>query len=144
MSRECKNCTSCCEFLSFEIEGKKCHPGSPCDYVDLGVGCSIHKNRPENPCRNYSCEWIQNDNIPLWFKPNLSKIIITRKYIDEVKYYLEISECDYPIDSKYLCWLFEYHLKTNIPLVVQVHTTYKEFGLDKIFIESSKNRVKYV
>jgi len=77
--RQCNQCTACCEGrLDGKVYDKYFQPGRSC-YFMFETGCSIYENQPENPCKSYQCEWLNNSDIPEWLKPNLSKVIITKK-----------------------------------------------------------------
>jgi len=126
--RECGECTACCEgWLSGSAYGKEFFKGCPC-YFKTGCGCSIYENRPENPCKEYSCEWLVNDDFPEWFKPNLSKVIISKKFIEEKKCeYLSVIEMGEKIDSTILNWLFRYYMKKNINMIIEVNGALHDF-----------------
>jgi hypothetical protein len=125
--RDCNGCTACCEgWLVGKVQNKYFQPGRPCHFK-CESGCSIYEQRPENPCRIYSCEWLNNLDIPEWLRPNLSKIIITRKQWKNGDY-LEITEMGCKIDSTILNWLFTYHYSTDIPIRIQVSGGWTSYG----------------
>lgn len=125
--RECNGCTACCEgWLHGQSHGQYFQPGRPCHFK-CETGCSIYENRPEQPCKTYSCEWLKNKDIPEWMKPNLSRVIITKRKYDGGEY-LEVHEMGKKIDSTVLNWLFVYHYTTDIPLRVQVNGGWNNFG----------------
>jgi len=125
--RDCNGCTACCEgWLDGKVYDKYFQPGRPCHFK-CENGCSIYEQRPENPCRIYSCEWLNNLDISEWLRPNLSKIIITRKQWKNGDY-LEITEMGCKIDSSILNWLFTYHYSTDIPIRIQVSGGWTSYG----------------
>jgi len=68
-------------------------------------GCSIYDQRPEDPCKSFRCEWLTNENIPYWMKPDLVNVIIYKRYENE-KNFLEFTEAGSKLDSKVLSWIF--------------------------------------
>lgn len=127
--RECGECTACCEgWLKGFSYDHYFQPGRPCHFK-CDTGCTIYEDRPESPCKTYNCEWLTNLDFPEWFKPSLSKIIVTRMpWGDDGKYYLNIIEAGCKIDSIMLNWLFQYYHSTNIPINVQVSGGWTNYG----------------
>jgi len=96
--RHCGQCTKCCEgWLSATVYAHQMYPGVPCAY--LTNTCTIYKNRPENPCKAFVCEWLADESIPAYMQPNLSGAIII-KHDDHV----EMVECDPPMRVQALEW----------------------------------------
>lgn len=125
--RDCNGCVACCEgWLTGESHGHYFQPGRPC-FFKCESGCSIYEERPQDPCKNFNCEWLCNMEIPEWMKPNLSKVIITR-FPWKNGFYLTITEAGQKIDSVVLNWLFHYHYTTNIPIKVQVSGGWMNYG----------------
>ncbi len=50
-TRECGSCTECCTLHGLAGETER-----PCRFLVKGVGCGIHKTRPES-CRTWYCQW---------------------------------------------------------------------------------------
>jgi len=122
--RSCGTCTRCCEGWLIipqdqweEQTGEKkpfrgAYPGKPCFY--LGKNCTIYEKRPE-VCRKFNCEWILNEEIPEWMKPELSNVII--KKIKNEKYtYFETIETGEPITVPVLNFIFSWALSNRINL----------------------------
>lgn len=123
MEKSCEGCTSCCEgWLWGSAHGHNFFRGRPCQYVSMGKGCSIYKDRPDSPCKSYTCEWLNNQDFPMWMKPSESKVIISEvKWGIENKFRaIEVLECGQKIDSKVLSWLFYYHQATGTNMSVQI------------------------
>jgi hypothetical protein len=86
---ECGDCTKCCEGWNiFNIEGKSVKPGSPCKYVNPGVGCSLGDKRPGFPCKSYNCEWKNELKMPEEFKPSNCGFIINHYTYHDLSYYI--------------------------------------------------------
>ena len=137
--RECNGCTACCEgWLSGQAYGHYFQPGRPCHFKCEG-GCAIYENRPENPCKTFTCEWLTNSELPEWMKPSISKVIVSKKVWSGGEY-LKVLEMGQKIDSDVLNWFFIHHLSTGIPMRIQVNggmynygspAFLKEFGVSK-------------
>jgi hypothetical protein len=135
--RECGGCTACCEgWMHGQSHGEYFQPGRPCHFK-CETGCAIYENRPEKPCKTFSCEWLQNYEIPEWMKPNLSGVIITSRDYGENKKYLEVLEMGKKIDAEVLNWIFLHHYTTDIPIRVQVNRGWYNFGPKDFLSEMS-------
>jgi len=139
--RECGDCTACCQgWLSGVVNDREFYPGMPCHFKGCN-GCSIYEDRPESPCKTYSCEWLKNDNVPEWMKPSESGVIITTKdwtHPDGSKQvFLEILEMGKKIDSTVLNWLFRTYLRTQVPMKIQIGGGYNWYVTNEFF-ESTK------
>ena len=79
MNRNCNNCTKCCEgWTKGNVKGYDYYRGKPCHFVKINVGCSIYKDRPKKQCEDYNCEWLVNEEIPEWMKPNYTHVVINK------------------------------------------------------------------
>lgn len=141
IKRECGSCTECCQgWLVGKVHEHNFYPGKPCHYV-CEEGCSIYEDRPERPCRSFECEWLVNDNIPEWMRPDRCKVILICQdweYEGESQGpYLLSVEAGQKIDSKVLAWLFEVHLNDNIPMKIEVSGGHRWYG-NKKFLEFSE------
>lgn len=130
IKRSCGDCTECCKgWLSASIYGREMHEGRPCHFVGI-KGCSIYKDRPEDPCKGFQCEWLKDDGTlyPEWLKPDVSKIIITKRSWAEGKDYLSVKECGQSISSTALNWLYVFGGQISIPMQIQVAGTWNKMG----------------
>ncbi len=111
--RNCDGCTKCCEgYLPATIKGHDIYPGKPCQFVVLGVGCSIYEDRPERPCRTYQCFWKVNDDVPEKFKPSETGTIITWANVTGFKELMLVAS---PVHNEELVdWFAEYVTKNSI------------------------------
>jgi uncharacterized cysteine cluster protein YcgN (CxxCxxCC family) len=110
--RSCEGCTKCCEgWLWGKAYDHDFWPGRPCHFMNK-EGCSIYNNRPETPCKSFKCEWLINDKLPEWFKPNIINAIIYKR-IENGKEYIEITEAGSKLDAKVLSWFFMEYARGN-------------------------------
>jgi len=108
--RSCGDCTRCCEgWLSATIKGEDMYPGKPCQFVEVGVGCNIYKNRPKNPCKTFECMWKSDAIVPEEFKPSKVASLIAKQEVNGIGY-LSLVECGEKIDSEVLSWFTIYCL----------------------------------
>lgn len=109
MGRECGTCTSCCDgTLSGDIRGHEMGYGVPCFFVQIGKGCVDYENRPQDPCRGYSCGWIIDPDIPEEFKPEKTGVIIDFYDIDNIKYFRLSQKEDSKLTVEILSWAMIY------------------------------------
>lgn len=105
MTRECGDCTKCCEgYLTGEAKGKSFYQGKPCHFVAIGKGCTIYKDRPKNPCESYKCLWLVDEQLPEWFKPNEINAILDIRHIDNIPF-INVLEAGETLRSDVLSWL---------------------------------------
>ena len=114
MNKSCGTCTKCCEgWLEGEAFGHKFYPGKPCGFVTIGKGCNSYALRPKEPCVNYKCAWLSNNEIPDWLKPNLSNVIINYNTIDGIAY-IKLVEAGQTLPSKVLSWMLKYAIAQRL------------------------------
>ena len=95
-NKSCGDCTACCEgWLEGSAHGKPYYPGNPC-YFKESTSCSIYKDRPPE-CVAYKCEWLKRDEFPLWMQPSKSRILLTERNENGIKYFVA-SETSLPMD----------------------------------------------
>lgn len=93
-------------------------------------GCSIYADRPEDPCKKFTCVWLSEDFLPAWFRPDQSKVLVTWDFWGPNRdlRYLKVTERGVKIDSVALNLLYMYHVQTRIPLTVQVDRGWNHYG----------------
>jgi hypothetical protein len=102
--RTCDSCTKCCQgHLSGVAYGHSFQPGKPCFFV-AEKGCSIYADRPDSPCKSFKCEWLANDSLPMWMRPDLSKVIVLNRKYDDGEW-VEVSEAGQKLDAAVLSWM---------------------------------------
>ncbi len=76
-NRVCGTCTACCDgWLVSEVLDMR--PGQPCRHRTI-EGCAIYEERPEKPCRTFSCSWLTEDfPLPESARPDQSGVILSR------------------------------------------------------------------
>ncbi len=112
--RSCDGCTKCCEgWLTANIKGEDMYPGKPCQFVDIGVGCTIYKDRPKEPCKNFVCMWKAVDEVPLEFKPSECNVILVRHEIEGIPY-LNAVEAGELMNPLVLSWFVSYCVARKI------------------------------
>ena len=118
VSRQCGTCTRCCEgWLEANILGQDLRNGKNCQFLK-DSSCSIYADRPHEPCRNYTCAWLDDTIFPDWLKPHLSNVIITKKVPDDVKLtHYTVVETGVKMDATVLNWIILWSIRENINLI---------------------------
>lgn len=113
VARNCGDCTACCEgWLHADVKigniEYKVRPGNQCPKIK-DHKCSIHNSvdRPEHPCRDYSCVWLNNKDIPDYMRPDMSGIILTDKVFKNLPY-IQMVETGRKVDSTILAQVIQY------------------------------------
>jgi hypothetical protein len=131
--RSCNGCTKCCEgWLEAEIEGEKMYPGKPCQFKGEN-GCTAYENRPEDPCRVYSCYWLEDPQyVPEEFWPMNSNTIMTRRWHNDIPY-LEFTEAGGKLPVEMLDWAIQ-----SVQLGFIKNIVYKLNGNDRFITSNEK------
>lgn len=134
--RECGSCTKCCEgWLTGTANGYAFWPGRKCHFMNSS-GCTIYKDRPEDPCRTYSCAWLKDETIPEWMKPSESDVILTWRLQESTGVrHLEVLEAGAPLTAQVLSWAILYALNNNYNIRYQVNGGWNKIGSND-FLES--------
>jgi len=116
--RHCLPCTACCQgWLCTEIRGHKVFAGKPCPF-SLTDGCSIYETRPQDPCRNFTCSWRENDSpLPDWMRPDQCGAIVLLSLPWHGRLVIHATPVGPAIPEGTLRWLQHYAQKTGHPLV---------------------------
>jgi hypothetical protein len=140
--RHCGDCKACCEgWLSGKIYNIDMYPGKPCHFV-CETGCSIYKDRPEDPCKNYGCLWLEDTNVPGWMKPNKCGVILTHKKIKNIDY-IEATETYKKMESEILSWLVMQFVNHNINVCYSIDRTRHWIG-SKEFIKAMNDKINKI
>lgn len=120
LKRECGTCSKCCEgHLEGNIYGQQMFRGRPCFFLKEAGCCSIYSQRPDDPCRLYTCEWKANDDVPMWMKPEQSHVIITKRTFaarEDLTHY-ECIEAGQPMTASALNWIVQWAIGTGVNVV---------------------------
>jgi len=127
-ARSCGECAKCCEgWLSGTAYGHAFSPGRPCFFLEKT--CSIYQDRPVDPCRNYRCSWLSEELFPMWMKPSLANVIITKKDDEErkVSYYI-VDQAGETFDARALRWLAAWATDTQSNIEYRLNGEVKRLG----------------
>jgi hypothetical protein len=130
VTRACDGCTKCCDgHLTGTAHGYNFFKGTACHFRGT-TGCTIYKQRPEDPCVSFKCAWLLDTNriIPEWLKPNISDVIIIERPWGQDKFFWEVNECDKQLSSVIFAWLMIYHMNNQLPMSIQAHGAWYHFG----------------
>lgn len=118
MVRSCDSCSKCCEWFEGTVHGKAFWPGRPCHYSCNG--CTIYETRPENPCKSYSCMWLDNSiDFPEWIKPDKVNAIFTWKTVNGIQY-MDLIEAGEIMRSDVLGWAILHAITNNMNFQFQI------------------------
>lgn len=133
----CGTCTACCDgWLHGKAHGIPFYRGRKCNFV-TDDGCSIYSERPDDPCKKFNCEWLSNKAMPLWMRPDKSKVILVNKEFKGLKY-LEMLETGQKVDSSILSWVLQICLNNNVNIAYEVGGGINYFGSTE-FINAISN-----
>jgi hypothetical protein len=119
--RACGPCTACCEgWAEGEIRGHRMHPGQHCHFLVDG-GCTIYEERPQSPCRNFTCGWLMAGSpFPEAFRPDrVGVIVVPMRWRDRPCFVLLSAGRD--PDDEMLAWMQAFARATGAPFYYQRH-----------------------
>tara|TARA_R110000803_G_scaffold34061_1_gene74514 strand:- start:61 stop:495 length:435 start_codon:yes stop_codon:yes gene_type:complete len=129
--RECGSCSTCCEgWVHGEAHGYPFYPGRPCHFMKKTSkgGCSIYKNRPQDPCKLFKCGWLENPKLfPEWLKPELSKLIIVSEIKEGHQYYI-FKNCGEELSAKFLDWIVVFSLTNKKNVIYYLEGRLRKLG----------------
>lgn len=127
-ARSCGPCTACCDgWMVGTINGHHMQPGTPCHYVREG-GCSIYDQRPDSPCRTFTCAWAAPDS-PFGdsFRPDRLGVIVVRvKWREQLAYLLRSAGRD--PDAELLGLMQGFSIQTGRPFFYEIMGEKLGFG----------------
>lgn len=87
-------------------------PGQPCKFVSVGVGCLEYEDRPENPCKNFSCLWRSSDIVPEKLSPSKTNAIL---YVDKIEdeFFVVATLAGDKISQELIDWLCDISLSKS-------------------------------
>ena len=119
-ARQCGECTACCDgWVVGVIEGHEMKPGTPCHFRGDHT-CTIYERRPEHPCRNFMCGWLQPGSpFPEDFRPDrLGVMVIEMRWRGREAYVLRSAGRD--PDASLLAWMQAFSERTGRPFFYEV------------------------
>ena len=143
LQRSCGECTKCCEgWLSGVVHGHQMSRGCRCHYLESS--CKIYEDRPVEPCRNYNCVWLMDEEFPGWMKPNISGVIISKRKnvfptssgMKSIEY-CESIETSEKISSDVLNWIVQWSAKNKKNIAYEVNGGINFLG-DEEFLSAMK------
>lgn len=133
VDKECGECTACCDgWLTGNIRGYEMKPGNPCHFRVEKTGCGIYPERPQDPCKNFVCEWKINEEWPDFLRPDKAGVIVSlKKTAKENFWFFSAKETGKKIDSYILSCLIQYCRKQNRDLYYEIEGRWWALGSDE-------------
>jgi hypothetical protein len=126
--RSCGTCTKCCEgWLTTNVLGNSLYPGKPCHFISVGKGCTVYSQRPKDPCAVFKCGWLDNPELPEWFKPEQINAIIKFDKINGIPRMVAI-EAGETLQSRVLTWLIQYAITNHLNFAWQINGSFNWIG----------------
>ena len=119
-TRQCGECTACCDgWVAGVIEGHEMKPGTPCHFRGDHC-CTIYERRPQHPCRNFTCGWLQPGNpFPDGWRPDkLGVMVIPMKWRGQDAYVLRSAGRD--PDAGVIRWMEAMSARLKRPFFYEV------------------------
>lgn len=136
--RECGTCTKCCDgYLKGEVNGHKFYNGMPCFY-STKKGCAIYNERPHSPCRTFSCEWLINEDIPFWMKPDEVNAIVAKEKLKSGIGFIKVLEAGEKLRVEVLNWVIRYCLSRGYNIAYKISGDWHYIGSNQFITEFEK------
>ena len=137
-ARACGECTACCDgWVAGTIEGHEMKPGTPCHFRG-DHQCSIYERRPQHPCRDFVCGWLQaRSPFPEDWRPDrIGVMVIPMRWRGHEAYVLRHSGRD--PDERMLARMRELSLRTHRPFFYEIAGERFGFGPPEFQAEMSE------
>lgn len=140
MAKQCGTCTKCCDGSALRvgtINNNIIPDGKPCIFLDQkNKKCLDYDNRPQFPCKEYMCMWLEFEDVPIWMKPEYSDVIVTHINFNNNSF-LWITPFKTEYSAKYLSYVIEYAKKNKMNVIYQPikHGSLKFIGDEKQIID---------
>ena len=112
LGRSCEGCTKCCSgplTATINIESRsvvhELGPGNPCVFVQIGKGCGIYDERPNDPCKTFRCQYLVDEVVPEEMKPSRSNVILTIEEVLPNVEYIIAHEAGGSLEGDNLKWV---------------------------------------
>ena len=115
--KSCGTCKRCCDGTYMgNIKGHVMGNGRPCHFLGKN-GCTIYDSRPEKPCREFECLWLEFDEVPDYMKPEVAGAIVNARSLDDGTRYLVIEGHESEYSAQVFFYTVEFAEKNNMSLV---------------------------
>jgi len=128
--RPCGDCAMCCGgWLRTKVLGHYLDVGRPCPYTS-GNHCTIHAERPEDPCGIFFCGWAEpGSRLPEWMQPNLCGVIVLTGRSSWRGLPVDILvACGRDPEDRTLEWYRTYSIESRRPFIYQHAGAWFGFG----------------
>ena len=144
MSKTCGTCQRCCDGTYTDtINGHVMGNGKPC-YFLAKDGCSIYEDRPEKPCKEYKCLWLEYDEVPDFMKPENSGALIDTRSGSNGRPYVLIEGSESSYSAEVFFYAMEFAQKRNMPLAYKRGNGFSFMGnkeeCDRIVLDWEEER----
>jgi hypothetical protein len=72
--RICGSCRACCIVFPLPVLEKPAH--TPCRHL-CAAGCGIHGREQPEVCREYTCRWLDHEELPEEYRPDRVGVVVT-------------------------------------------------------------------
>ncbi len=139
-SRACGDCAACCQgWLTTNALGHDIYLNHPCPHSN-GHGCTIHTERPEDPCKLFFCAWATVDSdLPHWMQPNQSGVIVlsNRMHWQKMPVDILVSTENDP-NEKLIHWFQERCHQQGIMFVYQKNEQWFGYGPEQFQLDMAE------
>lgn len=128
--RPCGDCSLCCEgWLKTRVMNIQIDVGKPCPHCS-GHHCTIHADRPRDPCRIFFCGWAVPDSpLPDWLHPSeCGVIVLTDRSSWRGKPVDVLVSAGKDPDERLLQWYRHYSINNLRPFIYQNEGMWFGFG----------------
>jgi len=128
--RPCGDCAACCQgWLTTHALGHDIYLDHPCPYTD-GHGCTIHAERPKDPCKIFFCAWAEQDSeLPQWMQPNQSGVIVITNRMSWKKTPVDILvSTENDPDIRFIQWFQKRCVSQGKPFIYQHQNQWFGYG----------------
>jgi len=139
-TRPCGDCAACCQgWLTTHALGHDIYLGHPCPHTD-GRGCTIHTERPNDPCKIFFCGWAAaGSDLPQWMQPSQSGVIVITNRMNWKKHPVDILvSAGKDPDTRFIQWFQKRCVALGKPFVYQHQNQWFGYGPQQFQLDLSE------
>jgi hypothetical protein len=128
--RPCGDCAKCCDgWVKTRVLGHDIDLGRPCRYSS-GHHCTIHADRPEDPCRVFFCGWAEaGSDLPDWMHPGQCGVIVLAGRASWAGRPVDVLvSAGRDPDERMLAWFQQHSIRNLRPFLYQQNEEWFGFG----------------
>ena len=100
--------------------------GQGCPYV-CPTGCGVYEKRPYDPCQAFKCAFLEEEEFPLWMRPDISNAICYTQEVNGIPYFRAV-ETNATLTARVLNFIIQFALRHEMNLCYEFERSRRLIG----------------